>query len=85
MNKISYYIDLLSIAFAKYSFDHQFYFSPAITCQKYNKFYIELDRQLYTQLKIAFDDKKNLYHCWEPLKIKPNDIFKRQLGINIFK
>ena len=85
MNKISYYIDLFSIAFAKHSYVHDFYIGPSITCQKYNKYYIELDRKLYTQLKIAFDDKKNLYHCWEPLKIKPLDIFNRQIGINIFK
>jgi len=83
MNKISYYRDLFSIAFAKYSFDHEFYYGPTITPQKYNKYYIELNRQLYSQLKIAFDDKQNLYHYWEPLKLNPTDIFKRQLGTKI--
>jgi hypothetical protein len=85
MNKISYYIDLFSAAFAHYSMNnHDFYASPSITRQKYNKYYIELDRQLYRQLKIEFDDKNNLYHKWEPLTIKPRDIFNRQLGIKIF-
>lgn len=85
MNKYSYYINIFSSAFAHHSLDnYDFYARPTISPQKYNKYYIELDRQLYKQLKIEFDDKNNLYHKWEPLKIKPRDIFKRELGIKIF-